>query len=130
MSARDLAKWEIALASGKVLKPTSLEQMWAPLTFSDGTHHNYGFAWFTSKNRLGRRVITHSDITGTEYSRYPDDKLAVIVLTNLGAYVSSLDINAWGLTHGVARLYTRSSLSRRSTFSRTPLQWPRACMVC
>lgn len=104
-SARDLARWEIALASGKVLKPASLEQMWTPLTFSDGTHHNYGFAWFTSTNRLGRRVISHSGITGTEYSRYPDDKLAFIVLTNLGRYVSSLDINAWGLTHGVARLY-------------------------
>ena len=104
-SARDLAKWEIALASGKVLKPSSLEQMWTPLTFSDGTHHNYAFGWWVSTNRLGRRVITHSGITGTEYSRYPDDKLAIVVLTNLGRYVSSLEINAWGLTHGVARLY-------------------------
>ena len=34
-----------------------------------------------------------------------DDKLTVIVLTNLGRHVGASGANAWGLTHGVAALY-------------------------
>jgi hypothetical protein len=32
----------------------------------------------------GHRMISHGGITGTEYSRFPDDGLTVIILTNLG----------------------------------------------
>ena len=104
-SARDLARWEIALAGGKVLRASSLAEMWTPLTFADGTRHNFGFAWWTSINRLGRRSISHSGATGADYSRYPDDNLTIIVLGNLGRFMSTVDVDAWGLTSGIAEIF-------------------------
>jgi hypothetical protein len=47
-------------------------------------------------------MITHTGITGTEYTRFPDDKLTVIVLTNLGRHIGTTEVNSWGLTKGVA----------------------------
>ena len=51
--------------------------------------------------------MTHTGLTGTEYSRYPDDGLTVIVLTNLGQHVGpgTEAANAWGLTLGVVGRY-------------------------
>ena len=49
-----------------------------------------------------------SRATGTELSRFPDDGLTVVVLTNLGATVSpSSRVNSWGLTFGVAGRYIK-----------------------
>ena len=47
-------------------------------------------------------MVTHTGITGTEYTRLPDDKLTVIVLTNLGSGIRDTGVNSWGLTKGVA----------------------------
>jgi CubicO group peptidase (beta-lactamase class C family) len=103
-SVRDLVKWDAALASGNVVKPSSLEQMWTPTKLRDGSSVSYGFGWEVDERR-GHRRISHSGITGTEYSRYPDDDLVVIVLTNLGRWLSGTGINSWGLTHAVAGRY-------------------------
>jgi CubicO group peptidase (beta-lactamase class C family) len=103
-SVRDLAKWDAALASGKVVKPSSLEQMWTPVKLNDGSTYPYGLGWIVDERR-GHRLISHGGITGTEYSRYPDDGVVVIVLTNLGAWVGASGINSWGLTDGVAGRY-------------------------
>ena len=100
----DLAKWEFALAAGKVLKQSSLEQMWTAVRLNDGTSYPYGFGWGVDEMR-GHRLISHTGITGTQYARYPDDGLTVIVLTNLGAFVGSTEVNSWGLTSGVAGRY-------------------------
>lgn len=100
-SVRDLAKWDIALAAGKVIKPSSLDQMWTAVKLNSGSSYTYGFGWEIGERR-GRRMITHTGITGTEYTRFPDDKLTVIVLTNLGVRVSQTGVNSWGLTKGVA----------------------------
>lgn len=103
----DLARWEVALAAGKVVTPASLEQMWTPVRLNDGTTHGYGFGWVLG--RRGRhRLISHTGITGTQYSRFPDDGLTVIVLTNLGRRVSAPGaVNPFGLTVGVAGYYIR-----------------------
>jgi CubicO group peptidase (beta-lactamase class C family) len=110
-SVKDLATWDAALAGGRVLKPASLAQLWTPARFGNGTHALYGLGWGLDERR-GRRVISHTGLTGTEYSRYPDDNLTVIVLTNLGRFVGpgTEAANAWGLTHGVAGRYARELL--------------------
>ncbi|MBA3754499.1 MAG: serine hydrolase [Nitrospira sp.] len=46
-------------------------------------HHNYGFGWFLHEFR-GHRVAAHGGSTGTFILRLPDDKLTVILLSNLG----------------------------------------------
>jgi CubicO group peptidase (beta-lactamase class C family) len=100
-TVRDLVKWDNALATGKVLKQSSLEQMWTPVKLNSGGSFPYGFGWEMDERR-GHRMITHTGITGTEYTRFPDDKLTVIVLTNLGRHIGATEVNSWGLTKGVA----------------------------
>jgi D-alanyl-D-alanine carboxypeptidase len=105
-SAKDMATWEIALAAGKVLNPASLAQLWTAGRLASGFPVLYGFGWFLD-DRRGHRVLSHTGLTGTEYSRYPDEKLSVIVLTNLGQWLGpeTAAANPWGLTHGVAGRY-------------------------
>jgi hypothetical protein len=100
-TVRDLVKWDNALATGKVVKQSSLEQMWIPVKLNSGGSFPYGFGWNIDERR-GHPMITHTGITGTEYTRFPDDKLTVIVLTNLGSHIGAREVNPWGLTKGVA----------------------------
>src|SRR5579862_5149367 len=86
-SVLDLAKWDAALYSEKLLKKSSLDQMWTIAKLSNGKPNSgdYGFGWFI-ENRNGHRVIEHEGAWQgfeTEISRYVDDQLTVVVLTNL-----------------------------------------------
>jgi D-alanyl-D-alanine carboxypeptidase len=104
-TVKDLVKWEAALVGGKVVSSSSLDQMWMPAKLNDGTSFPYGFGWRVSKIN-GHRMISHGGITGTEYSRFPDDGLTVIVLTNLGRRgVATPKVRSWGLTLAVAGHY-------------------------
>jgi D-alanyl-D-alanine carboxypeptidase len=84
-TVNDLAKWELALSSGKLLKPATLELMWTPAKLTSGATHPYGFGW-EIQSLAGRRHISHTG-RWTGYSaqvdRFIDDNLTVIILTNL-----------------------------------------------
>ena len=106
-TVKDLVTWDTALASGKVLKRDSLDVMWTPVRLNSGAFYPYGFGWVVDERR-GHRNIYHTGITGTELSRFPDDGLTVVVLTNLGATISpSSRVNSWALTYGVAGRYIK-----------------------
>jgi D-alanyl-D-alanine carboxypeptidase len=93
-TVQDLVKWDNALAAGKVVQQSSLDQMWTPVKLNCGGSFLYGFGWGMEERR-GHWMITHSAITGTEYTRFPDDKLTVIVLTNLGSHIGAREVNSW-----------------------------------
>ena len=82
----ELAKWDSALSTGKILKKASLEQMWTPAKLNNGTKSGYGFGWGIGDLR-GHRFVNHSGahITGfkTTFLRLLDDRVTVVVLTNL-----------------------------------------------
>ncbi|MBZ5667375.1 MAG: beta-lactamase family protein [Acidobacteriia bacterium] len=87
-SVLDLAKWDAALYSEKVLKRSSLEQMWTVAKLSNGQPNSghYGFGWFI-RDKNGRHIIGHEgEWQGfvTYILRRVDDKLTVAILTNLG----------------------------------------------
>ena len=85
-SVSDLVKWDAALVPEKLLKKSTLDQMWTPTKTSKGGMADYGFGWQVDKVN-GHRLIAHGGgIPGfsTQLSRYPDDRLTVIVLTNAG----------------------------------------------
>jgi len=85
-SVSDLVKWDAALASEKLLKKSTLDQMWTPTKTSKGGMATYGFGWQVDKVN-GHRLIAHGGgIPGfsTQVSRFADDRLTIIVLTNAG----------------------------------------------
>jgi D-alanyl-D-alanine carboxypeptidase len=82
----DLVKWEAALRGDNFLKKETKTQMWTPVLLNDGKTYPYGLGWRLSEIR-GHRLIAHSGQTagfGASVSRFADDDLTVIVLTNLG----------------------------------------------
>lgn len=82
----DLAKWDAALYGTKLLKQSSLDQMWTVFLLNDGKPNsaNYGFAWRIDSIK-GHKVIEHSggwQGFTCHVSRYVDDGITVVVLTN------------------------------------------------
>src|SRR2546422_4644381 len=108
-TVKDLMTWDAALAAGRVLKPATLAEMWTPVRLNYGGVYPYGFGWFIGDSR-GHGRISHAGITGTELSRFPNDGLTVVVLTNLGYNLGGQPVNAWGLAYGVAGRYIKGLL--------------------
>jgi CubicO group peptidase (beta-lactamase class C family) len=86
-SILDLAQWDAALYTEKLLKRSSLHEMWTPAKLADGKPNSdhYGFGWFIGDFH-GHRVIGHEGAWQgfkSQISRYVDDKLTVVVLANL-----------------------------------------------
>lgn len=80
----DLAKWIRALDRCTLLDCETLRQSWTSARLNDGTPTNYGFGW-RLETRDGERVISHTGETRgfrNALLRYPDKKIAVILLTN------------------------------------------------
>lgn len=80
----DLAKWNASLDSQQLLTAATEKEMWTPVRLNDGKTHPYGFGWFLSPLQ-GHENIGHSGSTSgfsASIQRFPDDGLAVIVLTN------------------------------------------------
>jgi D-alanyl-D-alanine carboxypeptidase len=98
----DLAKWNAAVDSAKLLPRSHWEQMWTPFKLNSGRLSLYGFGWRVDDYK-GRRNIGHSGSTSgfsASLQRFPDDKLALIVLCNSGEQNI-----ATTLVRGVADLY-------------------------
>jgi CubicO group peptidase (beta-lactamase class C family) len=86
-SILDLAKWDAALYADKLLKRSSLDQMWTPAKLKNGQPNKdgYGFGWFIGE-RHGHRVISHDGAWQgfkSVIARYVNDQLTVVVLANL-----------------------------------------------
>ncbi len=85
----DLAKWDEALYGTRLLKQSSLDRIWTVFPLNDGKPNpaHYGFGWeITMLN--GHKVIEHGGAWQgftCNISRYVDDNLTVVVLTNLDA---------------------------------------------
>lgn len=88
----DLAKWEAALLTDRVLTASSKAEMWTWVALNDGARFPYGFGWqlndwpADSTTRTGVPMIRHAgSMPGFRagFMRWPSHGLAVIVLTNL-----------------------------------------------
>jgi CubicO group peptidase (beta-lactamase class C family) len=96
-TTEDMLRWEKGLFGGKLLKPESLVMMTTPFK------NNYAFG-LEVRTVNGHKVINHSGgIQGfnTMVSYYPDDKLEVIVLSNInGAAPQDLSTKLAAVAHG------------------------------
>jgi CubicO group peptidase (beta-lactamase class C family) len=108
-TALDLAKWDAALYTDKILKQDTLSQMWMPVKLNSGATHPYGFGWELSTVG-GHKLVHHGgSLPGfrAQISRFVEDKLSVVVLTN----GDNADPNRIAL--GIAALYLPDLIPER-----------------
>jgi CubicO group peptidase (beta-lactamase class C family) len=86
-TTEDLAQWIIALQQGKLLKTKSaLETLWTAGKFNNGSPTQWALGWVT-KPRLQHSAVIATGGSRAAFFVYPDDDLAVVILTNLaGAF--------------------------------------------
>jgi D-alanyl-D-alanine carboxypeptidase len=82
----DLAKWDAALYTDKLLPSSVREAMWQATELVDGKRQPYGYGWQLGKIRAHRFVGHGGGIDGfsTFILRLIDDELTVVVLMNGG----------------------------------------------
>src|SRR3984957_19407759 len=84
MPASDLALWNISLMNRSLLAPASYDEMFREVKLKDGSGTHYGLGVFVGEQD-GHRVVSHSgEVSGfvSQNVVFPDDKVAVTVLTN------------------------------------------------
>jgi CubicO group peptidase (beta-lactamase class C family) len=100
LTVYDMAKWDAALYSEKLLKRSSLEQMWTPVKLNSGKTFPYGFGWALGQVK-GHHIVEHGGSWQgfkSQISRYVDDKLTIVVFANQAR------ANPAKMAHGIAAL--------------------------
>lgn len=99
----DFARWAAALDTDRVLHRSLRDQMWTPAVRANDTWswRDYGFGFGLDRYR-GARVILHSGFTGVGIVVLPEERISVVVFTNLD---NRWGADAHGLALGVAGMY-------------------------
>jgi serine beta-lactamase-like protein LACTB len=86
-SAEDMAKFEVAILNDILIRRTTRDLMWQPLKPSDGKADPYALGWGWREKKAGEvRAVGHNggqQGTSTAFLIAPDQRAAVVVLTNL-----------------------------------------------
>jgi CubicO group peptidase (beta-lactamase class C family) len=88
-SARDLARFDVALADGRLLAPEWRAKLWTPARTPSGVALPYGLGWFLAEVG-GRRLAWHTGLWEGQYSALylkvlgdtPAERLTLILLAN------------------------------------------------
>lgn len=86
-TAGDVARWLVALQEGKLLKTkAALKTLWTSGKYNDGSPTQWALGWVT-KPRPRHSALIATGGSRAAFFVYPEDDLAVVVLTNLaGAF--------------------------------------------
>jgi CubicO group peptidase (beta-lactamase class C family) len=87
MTASDLAKWDMSIINQKVLKPSSYKEFETEVRLNNGAGTEYGLGVDVTMES-GRRVLRHGgEVSGytSQNTVFPDDRVAIVVLTNQDA---------------------------------------------
>lgn len=94
-SAEDLYKWDQALYTEKLVKRTSLQEVFTPGKLNSGEFHRYGFGWFIDEPQ---KIVSHSGSWAgfrTLIVRYLEKNQALIVLSNGSNGAARIVRNIW-----------------------------------
>jgi CubicO group peptidase (beta-lactamase class C family) len=94
MTAADLAAWDISVMDQTVMEPASYREMETEVQLANGAGTGYGLGVAVDLVN-GRRLISHAgEVSGFTALNaiYPDDHLAIVVLTNLDATSAPHDL--------------------------------------
>ena len=78
----ELANWLVALQTGRLLAPASVARLWQPTSLRDGKPAPWALGWPTI-GRDGHRAVAGIGGGRSAFYVYPDDDLAIIILSNL-----------------------------------------------
>jgi CubicO group peptidase (beta-lactamase class C family) len=81
-NATELAQWIIALQEERLLSAQSMKQLWMPTALTDGKPAPWALGWPIIRS-TGHRAVAGIGGARSAFYVYPDDDLAVIILTNL-----------------------------------------------
>jgi hypothetical protein len=107
MSAMDLAAFDAALGTGRVLDRQNLQLMWEPFRLNNGRSGEFAGGWDTDVLN-GHRLVFHIGAGMVEYAHLIDADLTVILLTNKQGF------NPYGFTIGVMGFFTPEVLKRKN----------------
>jgi D-alanyl-D-alanine carboxypeptidase len=96
MTAHDLALWDISVIDQTILKPESYRVLETEVELNNGVGSHYGLGVGIGMAD-GRRILSHGgEVSGftARNEVYPDDRVAIAVLTNLDATSASEQIAA------------------------------------
>lgn len=94
MTAHDLALWDISMIDQTILQPASYRALETEVEMTNGVGSRYGLGVSIGTSD-GRRVISHGgEVSGftARNEVYPDNRVAIVVLTNLDATSASEQI--------------------------------------
>ncbi len=94
MTASDLARWDVAMIEQRLLKPASYHEMQTDVNLTNGQGTGYGLG-IDVGGSIAHRMLSHGgEVSGftAQNNVYPDDRAAVVVLTNQDAVGASSDI--------------------------------------
>ena len=114
-TAEDMGRWVKGLVDGRIVSAATLEKAWSPVTLNDGRRGAYGYGFMLAPYRGLREVAHGGDISGfnTYFAIYPTEKLAVVVLSNVGMRPPGPVPEAGTIAHGVADLLVGDRLGPR-----------------
>ncbi|MEO6611192.1 MAG: serine hydrolase domain-containing protein [Chitinophagaceae bacterium] len=81
----DLLKWDQALYTDQVIRPSLLDSAFAPYSFEKATVHNYGLGWRLQLLPNGKKVVYHFGKwhgSNAAFARLIDEKATIIILGN------------------------------------------------
>lgn len=87
MPAEDLAKWDISIIDQKLMKPSSYHEFATDVLLNNGLGTHYGLG-VDVNSQGGHRALSHGgEVSGFTAQNivFPDDRAAVVVLTNQDA---------------------------------------------
>jgi D-alanyl-D-alanine carboxypeptidase len=91
MPAQDLAKWDISIMDQKLMKPTSYRELSTDVLLKNGLSTHYGLG-VDVNSQAGHRALSHGgEVSGFTAQNivFPDERAAVVVLTNQDATSAS-----------------------------------------
>lgn len=94
MTAEDLAKWDVSIIDQKLMRPASYAEFSREVLLNNGAGTEYGLGVEVGLENGRRRLEHNGEVSGFTADNivYPDDKIAIVVLTNQDAALASSQI--------------------------------------
>lgn len=81
-TAEDVARWIVALGDGRLIDAAGLRAMWTPEKLNSGADGAWSAGWPVLETAPRRQVASLGGARAA-FIVYPDERLAIVVLTNL-----------------------------------------------